>query len=82
MTHFNRRWPLRGWDRWFITRSPCTSLPVYRDQHADLPVAERAAREVLSLPIGPMLSNHAIGRVVDVLRQCLPARVSGEVAAA
>jgi dTDP-4-amino-4,6-dideoxygalactose transaminase len=61
---------------------PVHRLPVYADHHAELPVAERAAREVLSLPMGPMLSNHAIGRVVDVLRQCLPARVGGEIAAA
>jgi dTDP-4-amino-4,6-dideoxygalactose transaminase len=61
---------------------PVHRLPVYADHHAELPVAEKAAREVLSLPIGPMLSNHAIGRVVDVLRQCLPARTGGEVAAA
>lgn len=61
---------------------PVHRLPVYADHHADLPVAEKAALEVLSLPMGPMLSNHAIGRVVDVLRQCLPARTSGEVVAA
>jgi dTDP-4-amino-4,6-dideoxygalactose transaminase len=61
---------------------PVHRLPVYADHPADLPVAEKAAREVLSLPMGPMLSNHAIGRVVDVLRQCLPARASGEVVAA
>ncbi len=61
---------------------PVHRLPVYADHHAELPVAEKAAREVLSLPMGPMLSNHAIGRVVDILRQCLPARASGEVVAA
>jgi dTDP-4-amino-4,6-dideoxygalactose transaminase len=47
-----------------------------------LPFAERAAREVLSLPIGPMLSNHAIGRVVDALRQACAAVAPGEVVAA
>jgi dTDP-4-amino-4,6-dideoxygalactose transaminase len=47
---------------------PVHRLPVYADHHCDLPVAESAAREVLSLPMGPMLSNAAIGRVVDALR--------------
>jgi dTDP-4-amino-4,6-dideoxygalactose transaminase len=60
---------------------PVHRLPIYASQHAELPVAEKAAREVLSLPIGPMLSNHAVGRVVDVLRQCLSA-TAGEVVAA
>jgi dTDP-4-amino-4,6-dideoxygalactose transaminase len=61
---------------------PVHQLPVYRDHNAHLPVAERAAREVLSLPIGPMLSNHAIGRVVDALRQACVAVAPGEVVAA
>jgi len=61
---------------------PVHQLPVYSHHHAELPVAEKAAREVLSLPIGPMLSNHAVGRVVDVLRQCLPATAAGEFVAA
>jgi dTDP-4-amino-4,6-dideoxygalactose transaminase len=47
---------------------PVHRLPVYAGRNCDLPVAECAAREVLSLPMGPMLSNAAIGRVVDALR--------------
>ncbi len=81
-TPFSGRWPTRAWERWFITRSPSTGFPSIRDHHADLPVAEKAAREVLSLPIGPMLSNHAIGRVVDALRQACAATAPGEVVAA
>ena len=46
---------------------PVHRLPVYAQHGADLPVADRASREVLSLPIGPMLSNNAIARVVDAL---------------
>ena len=48
-----------------------------------MPIArrEKAAREVLSLPMGPMLSNHAIGRVVDVLREAVRS-APGEVVAA
>jgi dTDP-4-amino-4,6-dideoxygalactose transaminase len=61
---------------------PVHQLPVYAAQHAELPVAEKAAREVLSLPMGPMLSNHAIGRVVDALRQACGAATSSEVVAA
>jgi dTDP-4-amino-4,6-dideoxygalactose transaminase len=47
---------------------PVHRLPVYADHHCDLPVAESAAREVLSLPMGPLLSEAAIGRVVEALR--------------
>jgi dTDP-4-amino-4,6-dideoxygalactose transaminase len=47
---------------------PVHRLPVYADHHCDLPVAESAARQVLSLPMGPLLPNAAIGRVADSLR--------------
>jgi dTDP-4-amino-4,6-dideoxygalactose transaminase len=53
---------------------PVHHLPVYADHQAHLPVAERAAREVLSLPMGPMLSNSAIGRVVDAMRNTCAAK--------
>jgi dTDP-4-amino-4,6-dideoxygalactose transaminase len=55
---------------------PVHRLPVYADHHCDLPVAESAAREVLSLPIGPLLSNAAIGRVVDALRRACTAEAT------
>lgn len=61
---------------------PVHQLPIYSDHRSELRVAERAAREVLSLPIGPMLSNHAIGRVVDALRQSCAVATAGEVVAA
>lgn len=47
---------------------PVHRLPVYCDQAVELPASEAAAREVLSLPIGPFLSNNAIARVAEVLR--------------
>jgi dTDP-4-amino-4,6-dideoxygalactose transaminase len=47
---------------------PVHRLPVYGDHHCHLPVAESAAQQVLSLPMGPLLSNATIGRVVDSLR--------------
>ncbi|HET6324379.1 MAG TPA: DegT/DnrJ/EryC1/StrS family aminotransferase [Planctomycetaceae bacterium] len=53
---------------------PVHRLPVYADHHYDLPVAESASREVLSLPMGPLLSDATIGRVVDALQTaCLSA---------
>ena len=60
---------------------PVHRLPVY-GKTAELPIAEKAAREVLSLPIGPMLSNHAIGRVVDALRHACATLAEHETAAA
>jgi dTDP-4-amino-4,6-dideoxygalactose transaminase len=62
--------------------APVHRLPVYSDYDAHLPVAERAAREVLSLPMGPMLSNNAIARVVEAVRAaCAAEPVLGTVAA-
>jgi dTDP-3-amino-3,4,6-trideoxy-alpha-D-glucose transaminase len=39
---------------------------------ADLPVADRLAREVLSLPMGPHLSEDLQARVVDAIREFRP----------
>ncbi|MGE3313504.1 MAG: DegT/DnrJ/EryC1/StrS family aminotransferase [Planctomycetaceae bacterium] len=47
---------------------PVHRLPVYADQNWKLPVTEAAATQVLSLPIGPSLSEATIERIVDVLR--------------
>jgi dTDP-4-amino-4,6-dideoxygalactose transaminase len=60
---------------------PVHRLPVYADHHCDLPVAESAARRVLSLPIGPLLSNASIGRVVDALRSACASASEATVAA-
>lgn len=47
---------------------PLHRLPVYAHMGAALPEAERAAREVLSLPMGPFLSEEDLLRVADALR--------------
>jgi len=48
---------------------PVHKLPVYSHLDVTLPRAEHAAGEVLSLPIGPSLSEESVHRVVDVLRE-------------
>lgn len=62
--------------------TPVHRLPVYASQAVELPVAESAAREVLSLPIGPMLSNNAIARVAQGLRCVSTADAPREIVAA
>ncbi len=47
---------------------PLHQLPLYREQEVALPEAERAAREVLSLPIGPLISPDTVAQVVDTVR--------------
>src|SRR5215210_2361318 len=51
---------------------PVHTLTWYRERFPDqppLPVAERAGREVLSLPLSPAHSDDAIGAVVEALRR-------------
>ncbi len=54
---------------------PIYSLPVYRDKYSglaeELLEAERASREVLSLPIGSMLERDKQELVVEILREAL-----------
>ena len=51
---------------------PCHRLPVYADRDfGTFPVAERLAGEVLSLPIGPDVSDDDQGRVVACLERAL-----------
>ncbi|MGI9080414.1 MAG: DegT/DnrJ/EryC1/StrS family aminotransferase [Acidimicrobiales bacterium] len=50
---------------------PVHLLPVYRGQELRLPEAERAAGEVLSLPIWPEMTDAHIDRVVTSLDQAL-----------
>lgn len=53
-------------------RTPCHLQPAYRHlTDKALPVAERAAQHILSLPMFPHLSEGQIGRVAAVLRQVL-----------
>jgi len=46
---------------------PCHALPVYADRGVSMPVAERLAAEVLSLPIWPAIEATAQERVRDVI---------------
>jgi dTDP-4-amino-4,6-dideoxygalactose transaminase len=52
---------------------PIHRLPVYAEAHAEisLPIAERAAREVLSLPIWPGIPEPAQERVAETLRRAV-----------
>jgi dTDP-4-amino-4,6-dideoxygalactose transaminase len=46
---------------------PCHQQPAMAAFHQHLPVAERAARRILSLPMSPTLSAEQVARVCDVL---------------
>jgi perosamine synthetase len=52
---------------------PIHAYACYRDhprvQVEPMPEAEKAAREVLSLPVHPSLSEHDIDRITDAIRQ-------------
>ena len=49
---------------------PCHQDAAYRDEFgAELPVAERAAERILSLPMSPTLSEHQVTRVCQVLEE-------------
>ena len=47
--------------------TPIHELPPYRGRDVDLPVAERLAEEVLSLPVHPGVTEAEIGRVADAI---------------
>jgi dTDP-4-amino-4,6-dideoxygalactose transaminase len=49
-----------------LHRQPCFAPLGYRD--GSLPVSERAAREVISLPIYPELTRGQLDRVIDAIR--------------
>jgi dTDP-4-amino-4,6-dideoxygalactose transaminase len=55
---------------------PVHMLTAYRGLNAELPVAERAGAEVLSLPLSPAHSEEDIADVIAALR-----RVHGRLAA-
>jgi dTDP-4-amino-4,6-dideoxygalactose transaminase len=47
---------------------PCHLDAAYPDFTESLPVAERAAERILSLPMSPTLTEQQVARVCDVLR--------------
>ncbi|MER7015127.1 DegT/DnrJ/EryC1/StrS family aminotransferase [Saccharopolyspora sp. NPDC000359] len=51
---------------------PCHQQPAFADFGEHLPVAERAAGEVLSLPMSPVISDGEVARVCEVLRGVRP----------
>jgi dTDP-4-amino-4,6-dideoxygalactose transaminase len=48
------------------------ALAAYEDYAVDLPVAERAAETVLSLPVHPGLADEEVDRVVGAVRSAVP----------
>ncbi len=50
---------------------PCHRLPVYADRRISMPVTERLAGEVLSLPIWPAIEPGDQQRVVEVISEVL-----------
>ena len=50
---------------------PVHKLPIYGDLDAQLPVAEQAANEVLSLPIWPQIGSDVQVRVVEAIKDFL-----------
>ncbi len=51
---------------------PCHRQPAFSTFHEELPVVERAADRILSLPMSPILRDDEIARVCDVLRGVTP----------
>lgn len=50
---------------------PCHQLPVYAHLGVQLPETERAATEVLSLPISPAMADDAVERVIAAVVEAL-----------
>jgi dTDP-4-amino-4,6-dideoxygalactose transaminase len=50
--------------------TPIHQQPAYREVAADVPVAERLASEVLSLPVHPGLSSSDLERVAAEIKEC------------
>ena len=48
---------------------PCHHLPLYRDGAPELPVAESVSRDVISLPMGPFLSEEDQQKVISAVKK-------------
>lgn len=53
---------------------PVHKLPLYQGQCLEMPLAERAASEALSLPIWPQMTEDVQERVIQAVRECLACR--------
>ncbi|MET0698647.1 MAG: DegT/DnrJ/EryC1/StrS family aminotransferase [Mycobacterium sp.] len=51
---------------------PCHRQPAYAEFAESLPVAERAASEILSLPMSPTITDRQVDRVCEVLATVAP----------
>jgi dTDP-4-amino-4,6-dideoxygalactose transaminase len=51
---------------------PCHRQPAYRGFAEDLPVAEQAAKHILSLPMSPTITDLQVDRVCEVLWNMAP----------
>ncbi len=49
---------------------PIHRTGAYAHVEADLPVTERLAGEIVSLPMGPHLTEEQVDRVIDAVREC------------
>lgn len=56
---------------------PCHRQPAYREFGSSLPVTERAAENILSLPISPFMADAQVDRVCEVLRSVDGSPLSG-----
>lgn len=73
LQHFLRE---QGIDTFVYYPVPLHLLPLYQEMGLRLPEAERASREVLSLPMGPLLSEQEQARVVETIQKAIVASTS------
>jgi dTDP-4-amino-4,6-dideoxygalactose transaminase len=61
--------------------TPCHLLAPYEDyRHGPLPVAERTAREIVSLPMFPHMATEQVDRVCTTLQELIAAEADSDVA--
>jgi dTDP-4-amino-4,6-dideoxygalactose transaminase len=67
----------RGIEAKVLYLPPLHMAPLWRHlghSEGDFPVTERVAREMISLPIYPELTDEEVVEVVDTLRECVPTK--------
>ncbi len=66
----------RGIETMIYYPVPVHQLPVYQSRlHVNLPVSELAAKEVLSLPIWPLMTAEIQDKVIEAIREIIPTLV-------